>query len=122
MAFSHGAIPLQEADGLDSLYRRVGIADAVLSGGIGLQLDLKILTHLESVLLATVITSVAVVSKLMGCGLGATRMGWVDALKVGAGMVPRGEVGVATMARPRMMSLAFRNRAGVARAELQPVR
>jgi Kef-type K+ transport system membrane component KefB len=36
----------------------------------------------------------AIVSKFIGCGLGALRMGRADALRVGVGMVPRGEVGM----------------------------
>jgi Kef-type K+ transport system membrane component KefB len=36
----------------------------------------------------------AVFSKLVGCGLGAWRLGYRDAVKVGVGMVPRGEVGM----------------------------
>ncbi len=62
--------------------------------GIGLRLDLKVFTQLEGLLLAIVITAIAVVSKLLGCGMGAIRLGWADALKIGAGMVPRGEVGM----------------------------
>jgi Kef-type K+ transport system membrane component KefB len=62
--------------------------------GIGLRLDLKVFTQLEGLLLAIVITAIAVISKLVGCGMGAIRLGWTDALKIGAGMVPRGEVGM----------------------------
>jgi Kef-type K+ transport system membrane component KefB len=62
--------------------------------GIGLQLDLRVFTHSDAVALVAVITAVAVVSKLVGCGLGALPLGRADALRVGAGMVPRGEVGM----------------------------
>lgn len=36
----------------------------------------------------------AIVSKLAGCGLGAWTLGKADMLRVGVGMVPRGEVGM----------------------------
>jgi Kef-type K+ transport system membrane component KefB len=62
--------------------------------GIGLHLDLRAFAHLETLALASVITVIAVLSKLVGCGLGAWNLGRADALRVGAGMVPRGEVGM----------------------------
>lgn len=40
------------------------------------------------------VTVLAVVSKLLGCGLGALSLGRKSALIVGVGMVPRGEVGI----------------------------
>jgi len=36
----------------------------------------------------------AIVGKLIGCGLGALSLGFKDALRIGIGMVPRGEVGL----------------------------
>src|SRR5204863_8387067 len=45
-------------------------------------------------LLALVILAAAVVSKFIGCGLAAWGLGKVDALRVGVGMIPRGEVGM----------------------------
>ena len=36
----------------------------------------------------------AVVSKIAGCGLPVLREGWRIALRVGVGMMPRGEVGL----------------------------
>ena len=44
--------------------------------------------------LAIVLTVVAIISKLIGCSLGAISRGERTALIVGAGMVPRGEVGI----------------------------
>jgi Kef-type K+ transport system membrane component KefB len=53
-------------------------------------------------LLLGVIFVIAVVSKMFGCGLAAMArgMGWVPSLRIGCGMVSRGEVGliVAAMA------------------------
>ena len=36
----------------------------------------------------------AIVSKFIGCGLGAWSLGKADALRIGVGMIPRGEVGM----------------------------
>ena len=41
-----------------------------------------------------VIVIAAIVSKFLACGLGAIRLGWKTAAKIGVGMVPRGEVGM----------------------------
>jgi len=40
------------------------------------------------------VTVLAVISKLVGCGLGALSLGKKSALIVGVGMIPRGEVGI----------------------------
>ena len=45
-------------------------------------------------LAATVVSILAIVSKLFGCGLPVLREGWDTAVKVGVGMTPRGEVGL----------------------------
>jgi Kef-type K+ transport system membrane component KefB len=62
--------------------------------GIGLQMNLSVFSDRGTLLLTGVIVFAAVISKLIGCGLGAVRMGWSNALRVGTGMVPRGEVGM----------------------------
>jgi Kef-type K+ transport system membrane component KefB len=62
--------------------------------GIGLHLDLRLFRNRSTVLLAVVILAVAIVTKLVGCGLGALSLGWQNVLKIGLGMVPRGEVGM----------------------------
>jgi Kef-type K+ transport system membrane component KefB len=41
---------------------------------------------------AIIISVLALVSKLVGCGLPMLKYGWREALKVGVGMTPRGEV------------------------------
>jgi Kef-type K+ transport system membrane component KefB len=43
---------------------------------------------------AIVVSLLAIISKLVGCGLPVLRSGWKTAIKVGVGMVPRGEVGL----------------------------
>lgn len=62
--------------------------------GIGMHMDREVFGSGSMLLLAAVITAAAIVSKLIGCGLGALRLGWTDAIRVGAGMIPRGEVGM----------------------------
>jgi Kef-type K+ transport system membrane component KefB len=46
------------------------------------------------VMSAIVISLLAILSKLVGCGLPVLRWGWKTSAKVGVGMVPRGEVGL----------------------------
>jgi Kef-type K+ transport system membrane component KefB len=62
--------------------------------GIGLHLDLSLFRSRPTLILAVVILGVAIVTKLIGCGLGAAGMGWNNVVKIGMGMVPRGEVGM----------------------------
>jgi Kef-type K+ transport system membrane component KefB len=62
--------------------------------GIGLNFDLAVFRDGRVLALSLVIFVAAVVSKLIGCGLGALGLGWADAVRVGVGMVPRGEVGM----------------------------
>lgn len=61
---------------------------------IGLQIDLKAMAEPAAIATALLILVAAVLSKLIGAGLGAWRMGPRDALRVGVGMIPRGEVGM----------------------------
>ena len=62
--------------------------------GIGLHFDLRAFTDTSTLVLALVITAVALLSKLVGCGAGALGMGRRDAARIGVGMMPRGEVGM----------------------------
>lgn len=62
--------------------------------GIGLHLDISVFRDRNTILLTVVIVFAAILSKLVGCGLGAWRLGREDMLRVGFGMVPRGEVGM----------------------------
>jgi len=45
-------------------------------------------------LLSVAVIILAILTKLLGCGLGAARMGRRRAIQVGVGMIPRGEVGI----------------------------
>jgi Kef-type K+ transport system membrane component KefB len=62
--------------------------------GIGLHLDLSAFAGGRTLALAFVLLVVAVLSKFAACGAAALRMGRTDAIRVGVGMVPRGEVGM----------------------------
>ncbi|HXA52071.1 MAG TPA: cation:proton antiporter [Candidatus Acidoferrum sp.] len=74
-----------------------GVAELLVPfflAGIGLNLELTGLSDPRTVLLALTILVAAVVSKFVGCGLGALRLGKAEALRIGVGMIPRGEVGM----------------------------
>jgi Kef-type K+ transport system membrane component KefB len=62
--------------------------------GIGLHMDVSVFSNQSTLVLAVLILVAAVLSKLVGCGLGAFRLGWTDMVRIGSGMVPRGEVGM----------------------------
>ncbi len=59
---------------------------------MGARVDLRNVTGV--VPFAIVMTIIAILSKLIGCSLGAVTKGERTALIIGAGMVPRGEVGI----------------------------
>jgi Kef-type K+ transport system membrane component KefB len=60
---------------------------------MGSRLNLAVFDR-KLIVSAITISVLAIVSKLVGCGLPVLAAGWKHALKVGVGMVPRGEVGV----------------------------
>lgn len=62
--------------------------------GIGLHVDLSAFGQKSTALLAIAILAAALVSKFIGCGLGALGLGRTEAFRIGVGMVPRGEVGM----------------------------
>jgi Kef-type K+ transport system membrane component KefB len=61
---------------------------------IGLRLNLGVFSSKSVILMSIIVTLLAILTKLIGCGLGAARMGVRRALQVGVGMAPRGEVGI----------------------------
>ncbi len=61
---------------------------------LGAQVDLRSLDQPGVVGTAAAVCILAIVGKLVGCGLGALSLGKGDALRIGVGMVPRGEVGL----------------------------
>ena len=60
----------------------------------GAQVDVRLLGSGPVLLAVLAVTVLAIVGKVVGCGLAALSLGRKDALIVGVGMVPRGEVGV----------------------------
>jgi Kef-type K+ transport system membrane component KefB len=60
---------------------------------MGAKLNLSVFSRYV-VLSAIVVSLLAIVSKLLGCGLPVIKEGWHTAAKVGVGMTPRGEVGL----------------------------
>jgi Kef-type K+ transport system membrane component KefB len=86
----------------ESVERRVheftnGVAELLVPfflAGIGLHFDTTAFANGRTLGLASSILLAAVVSKFVGCGAGAMRMGRADAVRVGVGMIPRGEVGM----------------------------
>jgi len=61
---------------------------------IGMQLNLGVFKDFSVVMLAILLTIIAVLTKFIGCGLGAFGLGRRKAAQIGIGMVPRGEVGI----------------------------
>jgi Kef-type K+ transport system membrane component KefB len=61
---------------------------------IGMQLDLHIFKDANVIALAVLLTLAAVITKFVGCGLGAWGMRSREMAQIGVGMVPRGEVGI----------------------------
>jgi Kef-type K+ transport system membrane component KefB len=61
---------------------------------IGLTLNLAVFRSTSLIVLSVIVTLLAIATKVIGCGLGAMRLGARRALQVGVGMSPRGEVGI----------------------------
>jgi Kef-type K+ transport system membrane component KefB len=72
---------------------------------IGTQLDLKVFSSPSLLTTASVISILAIASKLVGCGLPVLGEGWKTALQVGIGMIPRAEVGLIVAALGLQMKL-----------------
>jgi Kef-type K+ transport system membrane component KefB len=62
--------------------------------GIGLYVKLDAFRSTPMIVLMTVIVLAAVISKFLGCGLASLSLGKQDAIRIGVGMIPRGEVGM----------------------------
>jgi Kef-type K+ transport system membrane component KefB len=85
------------ADNADSRVRNLtrGVTELLVPFflvGIGLNFDVAIFRSRSTVLLAGVILIAAIATKMIGCGLATASAGWQTSLRVGAGMIPRGEV------------------------------
>ncbi|HEY3420098.1 MAG TPA: cation:proton antiporter [Methanomassiliicoccales archaeon] len=66
---------------------------------VGIQVNLS--SYSDALLIGIGLTIIAILTKIIGCGLGSRNLGGKSALIVGVGMVPRGEVGliVATLGK-----------------------
>jgi Kef-type K+ transport system membrane component KefB len=130
---------MASAEGVDQRVRDLahGVTELLVPfflAGVGMRLDVRAFNSWPVVLLGLVILVAAVLSKMLGCGLGAWALPKADRFRIGAGMVPRGEVGmvvakiglvlgvitagiygvvvlmavVTTVAAPPLLNLAFR--------------
>lgn len=61
---------------------------------IGIQVNLGEFANTAIIVLMLAVILVAIVTKFVGCGLGARKLGARSAAVVGVGMIPRGEVGI----------------------------
>ncbi|HEX5481532.1 MAG TPA: cation:proton antiporter [Terriglobia bacterium] len=61
---------------------------------LGVMVDVTTLARRETLVMVAVVTVLAIAGKIIGCGLGSISLGTKDALRIGMGMVPRGEVGL----------------------------
>ena len=61
---------------------------------LGVQVNLRAIYQPALLWIMGVVCVLAIVGKLVGCGLGALSLGFKNALRIGVGMVPRGEVGL----------------------------
>jgi Kef-type K+ transport system membrane component KefB len=85
------------ADNADSRVRNLtrGVTELLVPfflAGIGLNFDVRIFRSRSTVLMALVVLLAAIATKVIGCGLATLSAGWQTSLRVGLGMIPRGEV------------------------------
>jgi Kef-type K+ transport system membrane component KefB len=96
-AFLAGMALSESAEGTDMPHQAEAVTEFLLPFfliNIGMQLKLDAFLNRNTIILALIVTILAVISKLFGCGAGAIRMGRKKAMQIGMGMVPRGEVGI----------------------------
>ena len=96
-AFLAGMALSESAEGTDMPHQAEAVTEFLLPfflTNIGMQLKLDALLNRSTIILALVVTILAVVSKLIGCGLAGWPLGKKKAAQIGMGMVPRGEVGI----------------------------
>lgn len=96
-AFLAGMALSESAEGTDMPHQAEAVTEFLLPFflvNIGMQLKLDAFLNRGTIALAVVVTLLAVISKLIGCGFAAWPLGKKKAAQVGMGMVPRGEVGI----------------------------
>src|SRR5262249_9178320 len=96
-AFLAGMALSESAEGTDMPHQAEAVTEFLLPfflTNIGMQLKLDALLNRNTIVLALVVPILAVLSKLLGCGVAALSLGKKKAAQIAMGMVPRGEVGV----------------------------
>ena len=97
-AFLAGMALSEAAEGDSKMHRHMnGVTEFLVPFflvNIGMQLRLDVFRSWPVIVLCVLVTLVAIATKLLGCGLGASNLGFRRAAQVGMGMVPRGEVGI----------------------------
>ncbi|MDX2031574.1 MAG: cation:proton antiporter [Blastocatellia bacterium] len=96
-AFLAGMALSESAEKTDMPHQAEAVTEFLLPfflANIGMQLKLDSFLNRSTIVLAVLITFLAVIAKLIGCGAAAWSMGRKKAAQVGMGMVPRGEVGI----------------------------
>ncbi|HEV2762195.1 MAG TPA: cation:proton antiporter [Pyrinomonadaceae bacterium] len=97
-AFLAGMTLAEASEGNETMHKQTsGVTEFLVPfflANIGMQLDLSVFRDGSVVALSVLVTIVAVLTKLVGCGAGAWNLGARRAAQVGVGMVPRGEVGI----------------------------
>jgi len=97
-SFLAGMALAEAAEGHPNMHRQInGVTEFLVPFflvNIGMQLRLDVFRSSSVIVLCVLVTVIAVLTKLLGCGLGAFNLGIKRAAQVGMGMVPRGEVGI----------------------------
>ncbi len=96
-AFLAGMALSESTEGTDMPIQAEAVTEFLLPfflTNIGMQLNLSVMANRSIIGLAILITLLAVITKILGCGLAVFSMGFKRAMQVGVGMVPRGEVGI----------------------------
>jgi Kef-type K+ transport system membrane component KefB len=97
-AFLAGMALAEASEGHHEMHRQTSAVTEFLVPfflvNIGMQLKLSALIEPSVLIFAVIVTVVAVLTKFVGCGLGAWGLGWRRMGQVGMGMAPRGEVGI----------------------------
>jgi Kef-type K+ transport system membrane component KefB len=61
---------------------------------MGAGVNTRLFINTDILVIALIVTLIAILTKLVGCGIAVFKDGWHTSLIVGIGMVPRGEVGL----------------------------
>lgn len=97
-AFLAGMALAEASEGNRDMHQQTGAVTEFLVPfflvNIGMQLKLDVFQDVSVITLAVILTVVAVLTKLIGCGLASLNLGWRRAAQIGIGMSPRGEVGI----------------------------